>query len=76
MAATAAPASSIRSNRAPGTTMPGHGIGLATVSRIVSACGGTITVESDVGRGSTFHVCLPLAPCRETAADAAARTSP
>jgi two-component system OmpR family sensor kinase len=37
----------------------GHGIGLAVSRQIVEAHNGSIAVESEVGKGSTFVVRLP-----------------
>jgi two-component system, cell cycle sensor histidine kinase and response regulator CckA len=40
----------------------GNGLGLATVEGIVSQHGGSVSVESAPGRGTTFRVFLPVAP--------------
>ncbi len=40
--------------------VPGVGLGLFVVRRLVEAHGGRIDIESSIGAGSTFRVLLPL----------------
>jgi len=47
--------------RAPGTSAPGIGLGLATVKRIVESRRGRVGVWSEPRKGATFWVDLPLA---------------
>jgi heavy metal sensor kinase len=44
----------------------GTGLGLAIVKSICTAFGGTVTVQSTVGAGTTFRVELPLEPATST----------
>jgi len=44
------------------TKAKGMGFGLPICKRIVEAHGGKISVESEIGRGTTFTVIMPIAP--------------
>jgi signal transduction histidine kinase/CheY-like chemotaxis protein len=37
-----------------------HGLGLPIVSRLLNAMGGAMSIESEVGKGSTFRVLVPF----------------
>jgi nitrogen-specific signal transduction histidine kinase/CheY-like chemotaxis protein len=44
------------------TTKPtGHGLGLAVVQRIIQGLGGTIQIDSELGKGTTFRILFPSA---------------
>lgn len=49
--------------------VPGWGVGLRMVREVVQAYGGTISVNSRLGEGSTFILTLPAAPLEVDSAD-------
>ena len=53
----------------------GTGLGLALVRQLVALHGGSVTLQSQVGQGSRFEVCLPLKD-GAAASEAAAAQSP
>ena len=42
------------------TKVKGHGLGLPAVKRFTEAMGGTVTFESEVGKGTKFKIELPF----------------
>jgi len=56
----------VRGEAAKRACIQGTGIGLSMVKEIVDAHHGRVTLHSDVGRGSSFIVELPLSPTHET----------
>ena len=49
-----------RVDSARSRTEGGTGLGLAIVKQIVEAHNGIVWVESNIGKGSTFYIALPV----------------
>ncbi|MDR7255205.1 signal transduction histidine kinase [Nocardioides sp. BE266] len=56
-----------RSTNPNALSIPGTGLGLPIAQRIAEAHGGTLTLTSELGQGSTFRFTLPLRSARESA---------
>ncbi len=65
-----------RADQARNRKSGGSGLGLAIVSALVTAHGGTASVQSTPGQGATFRVTLPLAPDAGSGPDAEPDGSP
>jgi signal transduction histidine kinase len=65
-----------RVDRARSRETGGTGLGLAIVRHVAENHGGTVTVESELGRGSTFEVRLPASPSGPSAANDAGGVAP
>ena len=64
-----------RGPRAIAAQIHGTGLGLSIVKKIVTAMGGSLSVTSQVGRGSVFAVHLPVAVVSDLAASQGPLTS-
>ncbi len=54
-----------RADQARSVEVRGSGLGMAIAHWIAEAHQGTISVTSELGKGSTFQVCLPLRPVED-----------
>jgi len=65
-----------RSSSTSHQRVPGIGLGLSVVERIVKAFGGTVTAQSEIGRGSRFEVRLPMTEFSDPESSALSRVRP
>ena len=47
--------------RTPSSDITGAGLGLTMVKQLVQRCGGSVSVSSKIGKGTTFKLLLPVA---------------
>lgn len=65
-----------RSSSTSPQRVPGVGLGLSVVARIARAFGGTVTAQSEIGRGSRFDVRLPMTEFSDQNSSAIPRPRP
>ena len=65
-----------RADKARSRQIGGTGLGLSIVKHIAQLHGGSVEAESEVGRGSTFKVLLPVVPPAHAAAAASMAPMP
>ena len=66
----------VQADSGPTRTMEGSGLGLTIGRTLAHAMGGDVTVESTVGKGSTFHLWLPADPSLDGPAPVASGETP
>jgi signal transduction histidine kinase len=66
----------IRSSSSICKGVPGVGLGLSVVARIAESFGGTVTAQSEIGRGSRFEVRLPMTEAPDPESSVVARVCP
>jgi chemotaxis protein histidine kinase CheA len=44
------------------SAISGRGVGLDVVKSTIEACGGSVKIQSELGKGSTFLITLPYKP--------------
>ncbi|MEM6284549.1 MAG: ATP-binding protein, partial [Chloroflexota bacterium] len=60
-----------RSTNDEAQAKPGTGLGMYLTRRLIEQHGGNVWLESDLGKGTTFHFTIPLAPEEEPASEPA-----
>ncbi|MEL6148147.1 MAG: GAF domain-containing protein [Chloroflexota bacterium] len=60
-----------RSTNDEAKTQPGTGLGMYLTRKLILQHGGEVWLESELGKGTTFHFTIPLAPKEETASEPA-----